>query len=1673
MLSTAATAPAPAVTLDRVRQLYQQGLCLQAYQVAQTLGPLREWTGSAARVLAGRLAIHLGAPRLTFLHHLRAWRDDRTDPEACYYHARALLERRGPLRTWEFLRRQGELPEAPAGVRADWLAFHACVLGRLRDFDAAETWLARAEALAPGRAWLCIERSLLLEAEDHYEESLAAARQSLALHPWYRPGVQSVAHILQLLDRDREALDLLTEGAQRLESGLVVAQLAMLQTELGQHADAQHSYERLAELSPLLDRDMGRWLAARRSDAACYAGDYAAAAERARELDGEPFYTALAERLERTPQEGQRLLLPVGFVRQHFQTCAPATLAAVSRFWTMPAEHLDIAAEICYDGTPAHSERRWAEEHGWLVRELTVTRDSARALLDRGVPFTLTMVEATFAHLQAAIGHDSRRDTLLVRDPYQRYFGEYPTDSFLQRYRATGPRGMVLVPRERAELLDGLDLPDAGLYDLFYREQQALHRHERAQALEAATELEAAAPGHRLAWQARRTLAQYDADPAGLLVAIEGLLALFPDDGQLQLTKVSCLRELARREERMTFLKEVGSRPGADPVFWQLYAQELAADAREHPVAARLLRRFLRARPGDARCYAALADVLWAQRDFEKALELYRWAACLEDKDEGLARTYFQAARYLRQTTAALDFLRGRFRRFGARSGQPARTLTWALDQLGDTTAAFTVLEEAQGLRPDDADLRLYAAETWAAHGDLERGAALLAAAEAGYRRTSWLRAAALLALWRGELAQALGLWRQVLAVEPLALDGHREVARLLAETQGRAAALEHLAQACARFPHHLGLHQLWVEWLREDGPAAVEPVVRQMVENHPADAWAHRELALALAGMGHLDEGFAELTAAQGLDPASPSYFTVRAYLSLLTGRREEAKEDYRQAIRLSVDNEHAIIELIAACDTQAERREALAFVELELVRQVIFGNGLLTYRDQARFTLDAEELLTSLRAALAARPDLWHAWSAVIRQLTDMGRLDEALDLARQATARFPLLPALWLDLGLVYHARKDSAGEVEAARHALQISPGWGVAARQLADVHRREGRLTEARALLEDAARRTPLDALTHGWLAELLWQLGEKEPALERVQQALRLSPAYQWAWGALRAWAAQLGKPEVAVAFARDLTQRRGGEARSWLMLARMLARPEDLEERLAALDRALALHPRLADAHDLRAELLAQAGRFDEAAAACAAPVWEGRPPLILRGRAAWLEAQRGRTAEAIRRMKAVLAEDPEYFWGWDQLAIWQREIGTPAEYQEAATMLIRLAPQDPVGLGYLGEAQLRAGDRAAAKVSYRRSVELSPDYAFGWQALFDAQLADDGVDDAAQTLALLRQHVKGAHAHTRAVQLAVKQEDWDTAGRELAELCVAADAGGWPLETASRALVEAGQADLAEQVFMSGLGQASTHVHPQVGALWVDRRTARRDWRCLAQLDALALGDKLWEEALMAYVKQAGASQRGFALRRCMRRYSDRLRASTVAWGMVGYALTNLGRYRAAAGWLADYAGRADTAPWMLINLVIALRALGRDEEAAAVGRRALELPPALATTYHRLWLTLDDLLAGREIAADPLRGTDPTTLDPAHRYLHELVQILADVGRAEPAARRQAFAEARRRLKEAAALVKLPAADRPAVLRAYRRGVRWIAWWCGGVRARLWGLGRWLWPLLPPQA
>ena len=1646
-------------TLSEIQDFYDRCLYKQAYNLAIRRGPLASWRGTADRVLAGRLAFNLGAGRLGLAHHLRAWRVDRNDIDAAYYYARALHATEGPLPAWRFLEARDTRPEATAIQNADLAALRAALAASMRDFDTADTWIKLAEKLAPDHTWTLVEKSSVLEMQDRYNEAIEASSRALELRPWYRPAVQAHGHLLVLMNRDEEALAFLKEATLHIESNAVYWQLAELQGELGLNQDFHESVERLVDLTPLRDRHFEEWLLSRRCDGAYRGGNFELAKELAGQIDV-PYYKLLKANLDAAGADARRVMLNVPFVRQHRVTCAPATLSAISRYWNMPADHLNVAEEICYDGTPYASERSWAERNGWAVREFTLSWDSAIALIDRGVPFTLTTHETTNSHLQAVIGYDSRKKVLLIRDPFVREVREFLAEQMLDRYKAFGPRAMAMVPVAEAHRYDGVALPDAPLWDLHTQITVALMANDRPRAAELFQSMAAMAPDHSMTIESRFTLAAYDADVTTELECIDRLLTMFPGNRFWTLLKCSRLRRLERPREAAALLAEVSAQKDAEPVFHLMHANSLREDARQWPLAHKLTRKALRIAREDPSAYSQHASILWDLRRFDEAMQAYRVAACLGDKNEQMAESFFIASRHFKRTDEALTFLRSRFDRFGRKSPEPGKTLFWALEELGRLTEAFDALEQALKLQPDDGLLMLFAAEMHARRGHTERAADLLKQAKGRSRPNNWLRTAAALSYYWGKLAESLGYWRKVLELEPLALDAHHAIIYRIEEVQGRAAAIEHLRQTIERFPHHLALRELEAQWLRVDDPTACEQSLRKLIELHPNNAWAFRELASMLSDLGRIDEALQLMEQARPLEPGSTSFHNVMAAVLIAANRIGEARDHMRRAIEVDIDNDWALRRLVSCAESLAARRVEIDFIVAQMRASVTFGAVLMAFQEEAANTISPDDLLKILRESLDARPDLWHAWSVVALQLMQMDRVSEAIALLRTATERFPLMAKLWLDLAEGYRLSLDRAGEIAALTQAVDVRPDWLIPLRRLADAYEREGELDKARQLFERAVARDPADPVSHGMLAEALWKLGEKEAAIASIEKALSLRPDYGWAWSNLDDWSRHMGQPRRVQECARGMTRRRPGDPNAWVALSNALYEGDHFAERLAALDKALALSPRLVEAHDRRATLLAEAYKFDEARKACQPAIF-AELPLPLRGRAAWIEARRGNLTQAIDLMRQALRHDDSYYWGWTMLAEWCRMKEDVDGLVVAASNLARLAPNDPQSLSKLADAKKRAGDRDGAKAALVRAFALAPDYSYAGNALFEMQVEDKEFVAAAETLERHRPHMNpGDHLAYR-VNLAARSGARSEACQHLRQL-VRTPCERWLIDgIAARAMQDAGWVEDVNRTIAEAVTDPNVNANA-VAAMVAAHANDAEFPQCDQALDALHPDSDAWATVALAYVEAMGTKKHAAAIRRFVHKHKARLMSRPHLWGSTGYALIQIGDAQQCVQWMSDWREREGVEPWMLSNHTQALRTINRHAEAIEVHQAALSLPPDNSVAEHELWLAFELALAGDPAFAKGLvTQVESGSLSPYFQALHTIVDALVSIQSADDA---EGFGNAKRKidhLHKSCPWIRLDLPMKHSVLRA----VKHIAAIRGGFGASVWRFLHWL--------
>ena len=640
---------------------------------------------------------------------------------------------------------------------------------------------------------------MVLERQDKYPEALAAARKAKQIRPWYRPAVQTAAHLLQLLDCDAEAPSCSASATGWRAGRSRAARHARVGAEAVQRrGPAGRRWRRC--------RRWRRRTSPRRSPFVATPPPTTAATTPPR-----PSGPAVGQRIPQGPCQGlaetggagaggpaDRLRPPAP------HDCAPATLSTLGRYWSSKVEHLSLAEEI-RDGTSSHSERSWANKGGWVSREFTVTQAAPSHCSTSG-PFTLTTVEPASGHLQAVIGYDSVRGTLLIRDLRSRNAREFLCDKLIERYKSSGPRGMAIVPADKASLLEGLDLPDADLHDRLFAVTDALVRYKARRGGRGLRghagrrpRPPADPPGPPIH---RRLRQQPDRDPP---VRRRGARP-YPDPNTL-LTKLSCLRALGAHEPQPRCCAVACAAEDADPLFWS----ELARSVRRRP---RIPSHAAAAPPhtalpqGRAQSYSG-----WRAAVGTVPAKRRRCSAgpCASTCREQYARSYFVAPPLQAGRGCALCRTGSAGRRQVQRPGADA-----VLGVRGDEPRDRRVQPGQRGR--DGPSRRRRAAPVYRRRPRPLRRPRWRRRGCWGGRRTGRRRRRG---CGRPPASPSCGptrasavAWRQVVEAEPLAIDGHQNVAQLLAETEGRAQPLAHLEAAADRF-HCDPLLRLLIEFVQ------------------------------------------------------------------------------------------------------------------------------------------------------------------------------------------------------------------------------------------------------------------------------------------------------------------------------------------------------------------------------------------------------------------------------------------------------------------------------------------------------------------------------------------------------------------------------------------------------------------------------------------------------------------------------------------------------------------------------------------------------------------------------------------------------------------------------------------------------------------------------------------
>ncbi len=327
----------------------------------------------------------------------------------------------------------------------------------------------------------------------------------------------------------------------------------------------------------------------------------------------------------------------------------------------------------------------------------------------------------------------------------------------------------------------------------------------------------------------------------------------------------------------------------------------------------------------------------------------------------------------------------------------------------------------------------------------------------------------------RGQLAEAEGIYRRILELDPHHADA-LHLLGVLAHQVGRDdVAVELIGKAIAR----------------DKRPAAY-----------------HSNLGTALQALGRMEEAAQCYEQALARNPQmAEAEMNLGAVLEV-QGKRELAEARFRRTLKLKPDLAEAHVNLGNVLQAQGKLEEAVESHERALALKPgmaeVHGNLGNSLQAQGRL----EEAVASYQRALTLKPEMVEVHGNMGNALQAQGKLDEADACYERALALKPEYADAYYNMGNLRQAQ-GKLSEAEAYyEHAIALKPGLPEAHYNLGNTLHTLDQLEAAAASFERAVALTPEYAEAHYNLGCVLEGLGRLDEALAAMGQAVEIKPGY-------------------------------------------------------------------------------------------------------------------------------------------------------------------------------------------------------------------------------------------------------------------------------------------------------------------------------------------------------------------------------------------------------------------------------------------------------------------------------------------------------------------------------------------------------------------------------------
>jgi tetratricopeptide (TPR) repeat protein len=338
-------------------------------------------------------------------------------------------------------------------------------------------------------------------------------------------------------------------------------------------------------------------------------------------------------------------------------------------------------------------------------------------------------------------------------------------------------------------------------------------------------------------------------------------------------------------------------------------------------------------------------------------------------------------------------------------------------NKLGRVDEAIASFQRALQLKPDLVSVRehLNRALQHQAGMNPSRGRPAAAQHQAPAAQAHYQSAMAY--IQQGQLAQAVGAFRQALQLHPDYFDAHHNLATVYFLQGQYETAVDAYQQALRLKPDHAGAHyNLGLALQQMDRNEEALAHYRQAVALDPGHLDARNNLGNMLKNQGRMEEAIA---CYQEVLRQKPDFAEVHANLGIALGAQhnwDEAIARYRHAINLKpgYPDAHnslgiALMELERLDEAEASCRQALRLNPNFAEAHNSLGN-VLERRGKA------EDAVSCFREAIRLKPSLAEALNNMGNSLKRLGRFDEAVGCYQQAVRIKPDYAEAYSNMGNV---------------------------------------------------------------------------------------------------------------------------------------------------------------------------------------------------------------------------------------------------------------------------------------------------------------------------------------------------------------------------------------------------------------------------------------------------------------------------------------------------------------------------------------------------------------------------------------------------------------------------------------------------------------------------------